>query len=95
MKGLAELEKCVKIRAGSEILSERQEILKGMVEDKIRLQSRATDKYYEQIFEEVKELEEKNQKRLCHLCRKSTMCGNFRLKEMKQEDCKDLEAREG
>ena len=30
-----------------------------MVEDKIRLQSRATGKYYEQIFGEMKELEEK------------------------------------
>ena len=40
-------------------LSERQEILKGTVEDKIRLQSRATEKYYEQVFVEMKELEEK------------------------------------
>ena len=38
------------------LLSERQEVLNGMVEDKIRLQSRATDKYCEQIFEEMKEL---------------------------------------
>ena len=30
-----------------------------MVEDKIRLQSRATEKYYEQFFEEMNELEEK------------------------------------
>ena len=30
--------------------SERQEVLKGTVEDKIRLQSSATEKYYEQIF---------------------------------------------
>ena len=40
-------------------LSERQEILKGMVEDKIRLKSRATEKYCDQILEEMKELEEK------------------------------------
>ena len=39
----------------------------GMVEDKIRLQR----KYYEQIFEEMKELEERSQKRLCYLCRKA------------------------
>ena len=38
--------------------SERQEVLKGMVEDKIRLPSRTTEKYYDQIFEEM-ELEEK------------------------------------
>ena len=29
------------------LLSERQDVLMGMVEDKIRLQSRATEKYYE------------------------------------------------
>ena len=39
-------------------VSERQEILKGMAEDKMRLQRRATEKY-DQIFEEMKELEEK------------------------------------
>ena len=38
------------------LLSERQEILKGMVEDKI--------KNHEQFFEEMKELENKNHKRL-------------------------------
>ena len=40
-------------------LSERQEILKGMVEDKIRLLSRATEQYHEQIFEEMKEKKSK------------------------------------
>ena len=38
------------------LLSEIQEVLKGMVEDKIRLQSKATEKYNEQIFEEMREL---------------------------------------
>ena len=51
-------------------LSARQEIFRGMVEDKFRMQSRATEKYDAQIFEEMKELEERNQKRLCYLCRK-------------------------
>ena len=41
------------------LLSERQDTFRGMVEDKIMMQSRATDKYHEQIFEEMKELEEK------------------------------------
>ena len=36
------------------VLSERQEILKSTMEDKIRLQSRATEKYYDQIFDEKK-----------------------------------------
>ena len=35
--------------AGSELLSEIQEVLKGMVEDKIRLQSRATEKYWKEL----------------------------------------------
>ena len=52
------------------LLSERQEILKGMVEDKLRLQSRATEKYYEQIFEEMKELEEKKSKEALLLVQK-------------------------
>ena len=52
------------------LLSERQEVLKGMVEDKIRLQSRATEKYYEQIFEEMKEPEEKKSKEALLLVQK-------------------------
>ena len=40
-------------------LSEREEIFRGMVEHKIRMQSRATENNYGQIFEEMKELEEK------------------------------------
>ena len=63
LKGLTELEKrCQHILQEVKLLSERQEVLKGMVEDKIRLQSRVTEKYYEQIFEEVKEPEEKKSK---------------------------------
>ena len=39
-----------------------------MVEDETRLQSRATEKYCEQIFEEVKELEEKYIRRGSAFC---------------------------
>ena len=42
--------KCQNMMQEVKLFSERQEVLKGMVEDKIRLQSRATEKYYEQIF---------------------------------------------
>ena len=67
-----------------------------MVEDKIRMQSRAAEKYYDQIFEEMKELEEKkSEEGLCYLCRKSLIYGYFRTKEVKLEVCRDLEAREG
>ena len=52
------------------LLSERQEMLKGMIEDKIRLQRRATEKYYEQIFEDMKELEEKKSEEASPLVQK-------------------------
>ena len=44
------------------LVSERQDVLAGLVEDKIRLQRKATEKYYEMIFEEMRELEEKKSK---------------------------------
>ena len=59
LKSPAELERrCRGMTQEVKLLSERQEVLKGMVEDKIRLRTRATEKYYEQIFEEMKELEQ-------------------------------------
>ena len=63
LKGLAELERrCQDMIQEVELLSERQEVLKGMVEDKIRLQSKATEKYDETTFEELRELEVKKSK---------------------------------
>ena len=60
LKGLVELERrCRDAMQEVRVLSERQDILKNTVGDKIRLQSRATEKYCDQIFEETKELEEK------------------------------------
>ena len=44
------------------VSSGRQEILKGMIEDKIRWQSRATENITNSFFEEMKELEEKKSK---------------------------------
>ena len=59
LKGLVELERrCRDTMQEVRLLSERQEVLKGMVEDKIRLPSRTTEKDYDQIFEEMK-LDEK------------------------------------
>ena len=43
------------------LFSER-EVLTGLVEDKIRLHSKATEYYYETTFEELRELEEKKVK---------------------------------
>ena len=53
------------------------------MEDKIRLQSRATEKYCEQILEEMKELKGKKSKEAL-----SKVTG------IKREDCKDREVRE-
>ena len=50
--------------------SERQEVLTGLVEDKVRLQSKATEKYYETIFDELRELEGKKAKEALLLVQK-------------------------
>ena len=61
--------------AGGEAFSSgRQEVLAGFVEDKIRLQSKATEKYCETIFEELMELEEKRSKEALVLVQKNTFC---------------------
>ena len=58
LKVLAELERhCHDLMQEVELLSERQEVLNGMVEVKIRLQSEATEKYDETIFQDLRELE--------------------------------------
>ena len=44
--------RCQNMRQEVKLLSERQEMLKGMVEDKMRLQSRATEKCYEHFLVE-------------------------------------------
>ena len=53
------------------------------MEDKLRLQ-RATERYHDQIFEEIEER-----------CRKSTNYEDIRMRGMKQEGCRDLETQEG
>ena len=72
LKGLAELEEraVMTLMQEMKLLSERQEVLTCLVEHKIRLQSRATEKYCEQIFEEMKELEEKESKEALLLVQK-------------------------
>ena len=46
------------------LLSERQEVLAGLVEDKSGLQSESTEENKETIFEEMTELEQKKSKAL-------------------------------
>ena len=71
LKGLVELEgRCRETMQEVKVLSERQEILKSTVEDKISLQSRATDKYYDLIFDEMKELEENKSEETLLLARR-------------------------
>ena len=63
LKDLAELERQCQDMIQEVVLgSEGQEVLKGMVEDKIRLQSKATEKNDETTFEELRELEVKKSK---------------------------------
>ena len=60
LKGLVELERrCRNTRQEIEVLSERQETFRSTMEDKLKLQSRANDRYHDQMFEEIKELEQK------------------------------------
>ena len=63
LKSPAELERqCQGTIQEVKLLIERQEVLKGMVEDEISLEIIAIEKYCEQIFEEMKELQEKKSK---------------------------------
>ena len=43
-------------------LSERQEVVANLMEGKIRMQSEASEKFFEKIFEELQELEEQKSK---------------------------------
>ena len=53
LKGLVELERrCQEQMQEVKLLSERQEVLAGLVEDKSRLQSKATEKCCETIYED-------------------------------------------
>ena len=60
--------------------SERQQVLKGIVEDKIRLQSKATEKYYEKIFE-TRALEEKKSKETLLLFQKKHILIRYQSEE--------------
>ena len=60
LKGLAELDRrCLDLMQEVQLLSERQEVLVGMVASKRNMQKETPQKYQEKVFEEFKELEEK------------------------------------
>ena len=44
-------------------MSERQEIFKSTMEDKLKFQSRANERYHDPIFEEIKGLNKRSQKK--------------------------------
>ena len=54
-----------------------QKYFKSTMEDKLRLQSTATEKYYGQIFEEMKELEEKKSEEALPLVQKKFVLWRF------------------
>ena len=63
LKGLVELKsRSQEPMQEVKLFSERQEVLACLVEDRTRLQSNATEKYYETIFEELRELVQKKSK---------------------------------
>ena len=83
LKGLAKLKK----RSQNEMqevkfLGDRQEILNGMIEDKIRLQSRATERHHDQIFEEIKELDEKKSEEAVLICAENGMIRDLETREV-------------
>ena len=96
LKGLVELEsRCQDVTQEVKLLCERQEVLAGLVEDQSRLQSKATEKYDETIFEEMRELEEKrSQKKPWYLYRKSTFCHGVKVRGIERACCKDWDGRE-
>ena len=55
LKGLAELERrCQHTRQEIQVLSEGQEIFKSAMEDKLKFQSRAHERFLGQVVEEIK-----------------------------------------
>ena len=76
LKGVTKLERRYQdLIQEVKLLSERQDVLTGLVDDKIRLQSKAIEKYYETIFEELRELEETKPKEALLLVQKKTRKG--------------------
>ena len=58
LKGPVVLERrSSELKEDVEFLSERQEVLAGLMEGKVNMQSEAPQKYFEKIFEVLKELE--------------------------------------
>ena len=53
------------------------------MEDKLKLHSRANERFQDQIVEEIKEIEQKKSEEALRWCRRSTFYGDIRMKAMK------------
>ena len=74
LKGLAELDRrCLDLMQEVQLLSERQEVLVGMVASKRNMQKETLQKYQEKVFEEFKELEEQRAEEALELVQKKLM----------------------
>ena len=91
LKRLVELERrCQELMQEVNLLSERQEVLACLMEDRSRLQSKASAKYYETIFEERRELvQKKSTEALVRAQKKRTFCHDVKVKGIERECCKD------
>ena len=91
LKGLVELERrCQDLMQEVKLLSERQEVLTGMVVSKRDMQKEAPKKYQENVFEEFKELEEQRAKEALELVSKKNICSSSgKAKGKERECCKD------
>ena len=65
------------------MLSKRQEIFKNAIEDRLRVQSRASERLQDQIIEEMKEMEHKRTEKALELVRKEN--GLWRYQSEKEE----------
>ena len=75
------------------LLSEGQDVLMGMVEDKIRLQSRATESTLNRSSEEMKELEEKKSKEALLLVQKKKhILNDIKVRGVERECCKQIKS---
>ena len=74
LKGLVELERrCQEMMQEVKLLSDRQEVLSGVVVSKRDLRKEAAKTYQEKAFEEFKELEEQRAKEALELVQKKHM----------------------
>ena len=83
-----------KVKSGNTNAEKKRQEILNAIEGKLKLQSRAYERFHDQIVEEMNEIEQKKTEEACKWCRRSMIRGDIRMKAMKQEDCRALETRE-